>query len=148
MECFLLFNRDLRLVWQFPVVLPTNSCFSLPFWGKSFGPNRKIVIMDLFDITVTAGKNSSFSEGLYVEFEQQIWEIQVQHLNLFVKFQLLNLMLQPKLWELLNLESDIWYFWQGEVGTSTGYMWEMTGMLFGLVSLSPCTKAPFRCNLT
>lgn len=51
------------------MVLPRNSYFSLPLWGKSFGPNRKLVVMDLSDLITAAGKETGFE----INFEQQMW---------------------------------------------------------------------------
>lgn len=45
-------------MWRFLMVRPINSSFLL--WGKSFGPNRKFVVIDLSGVIMIAGKNTGF----------------------------------------------------------------------------------------
>lgn len=45
-------------MWQFLMVMPINSYFLLR--GKSFGPNRKFVVIDLSGVIMIAGKNTVF----------------------------------------------------------------------------------------
>lgn len=120
-----------------------NSYFSL-YRGDLLGPNRKFVVIDLSD-TQLLKRMLAFRKGFVLGLCSRFGGSKYRILIYLWNFSFLT---WPFTQILGFLKSWIWnvVFLSGWC-PSVGYMWEITGMPFRLVCLSPCIKAYFKCDL-